>query len=1030
MSVHLMVRSCYSLLNSTIRISELAEQAKLLGYDSIALTDRNVLFGAAEFEHACKKAGIRPIFGLELDVLVEGDTVPFLLLAKTNSGFSNLSVLSSLYMEKEEAVPFEEFVNWLSGLHVIVYGEEGWMDSALLNDNRQEILEKLSWLKERLPAFDAAVSYQESGMWKIKNRMFRQCAASLGIPSVAVNKIYYLKEEDAKLYRMLKAIRLQRSLNDTSLPLINGRWMLSKEEMEELYAPEDLARTDEIAAMCHATSAYEKTGLPSYEVPPGLTSIQVLTQLCLAGLNKRTDGAMPAEYRKRLSHELDIIGRMQFADYFLIVYDFIKHARKQGIYVGPGRGSAAGSLVSYCLGITMVDPIRYQLLFERFLNPSRVTMPDIDTDIPDNRRQDVIRYVREKYGNDHTANIITFNTLGAKQVLRDLGRAMNIPSRDVDMLCRMIPSTPGITLRAALNENARLREIVSAEDRYRQLFKAAARLEGLPRHRSINAAGIIMSSRPLREIIPLCYEAEGTLTSQYAKDYLEERGLIKMDFLGLRNLTMIDSMVQRIRQERPDFDIMKISLQDSNTIALFRRADTNGVFQFESEGMKSLLKRISPDCFEDVVAALALYRPASVDSIPIYLSNKKNPMHIRYPSSELEPVLRDTYGVMIYQEQSMLTAEIAAGFTLAEADTLRKAMSKKKEQELLNMKEAFIQGCIRNGYAKEKAKELFDLVQKFGGYGFNKSHAVAYGLVAWQTAWLKANHPYIFYSCLFDGSLGDHVRISQYMDECRRKNITVLGPDVNESASSCIADGKKIRLPLSIVRGIGMNASEAIVQEREKGKFTDFFEFVARVMVFRISRANIESLIDAGALDCFRETRTTMKQGLEEASAYAELIRIESNGQISIHPELVSRPILTRRYDEPSEIRENELNALGFTLGPDPIVEVRKKYSIHVPPLAQIAGRGGVVQGFARIASIRPYTTKRGERMAFLKGSDETADLDLLVMPRTFLKYESILRKGMYVLFDGKMEETGKCIVNQMKEISGKEEQNGKTPDS
>ena len=1007
-----MVRSCYSLLDSTIRISELVSYAKQLGYDAVALTDHNVMHGAAEFQHACQKEGIKPIFGLELDVKLEEDTVPFLLLAKTNSGFSNLSYLSTLACSQEEPVSYEEFLSHLSGVFVIAYGEGGWCDSALLQENQEEILAKLAKLKEDLPAFDIAISYQESGMWKLKNKLLRRCAASLGIRCAAVNKIFYLRENEAKLYRMMTAVRLQRNLSDTSLPQINGRCLLSKEEMASLYPAADLERTDEIAAMCHAVSDGEKTGLPAFETVQGLTSIQYLSQLCLAGLSKRTGGAKPLEYMKRLRYELDIIGRMNFADYFLIVYDFIRFARKQGIYVGPGRGSAAGSLVSYCLGITMVDPIQYNLLFERFLNPSRQTMPDIDTDIPDNRRQEVIRYVREKYGMDHTANIVTFNTLGAKAVLRDLGKAMGIAPHEIDMLCRMIPNTPGITLKEALVQNNRLRQIVTSQEKYKNLFRAAAKMEGLPRHRSINAAGIVMSSRPLIEILPLSKESQDSLTTQYTKDYLEERGLIKMDFLGLRNLTMIDSMVRVIREKDPGFDIMKISLEDRRTLALFQRADTSGVFQFESEGMKSLLRKIVPDGFSDVVATLALYRPASVDSIPLYLENKTHPEKIVYPSEALKPVLEDTYGVMIYQEQSMRTAEIAAGFTLAEADTMRKAMSKKKEQELLNMKDAFVQGCMKNGYSREKAEELFSLVLKFGGYGFNKSHAVAYGLVAWQTAWLKANHPLIFYASLFDGSLGDHVKVSQYIEECRRKDIPVLGPDVNASSSvSLITDGA-IRLPLSLIRGIGTAAAETIAKERENGPYADYFEFVARALVHRISRANIESLIDGGALDCFGETRTTMKEGLDEAVSYAELIRIEANGQMSINPELVSRPVLMKRYDEAVLIREKEIEALGFTLGEDPIIELRKQWNIRLPRLNQIQAMEGEVRGFAFVSLVRPHITRRGERMAFVKLSDETADLDLLVMPRQFQKYESILRKGIYITFDGKMGNDGKCIAS------------------
>lgn len=1019
MTTHLMIRSCFTMLGSTIRIQELVTSCKQAGYGAVALTDHNVMHGAAAFSHACAKEGIKPIFGLELDVLLEEETVPFLLLAKTNSGYRNLMQLSSRAEMEQKPVDFSLFKEHLDGLSVIVYGEGGWMETEMLNDHRNGILTKLQFFQQELQDFHVALSYQDASMWRLKNQLLKSCCKSLRIPTVALNKIYYLRKEDDRIYHLLNCIRTQRTVNDSSQPVIHGRYLLTPQEMEALYDSEDLAASDAIANECVATGETKPTSLPSFPVPQGLTSEQYLTRLCLAGLFKRLHtNTPPQSYVNRLKYELDVINRMNFADYFLIVYDFIRYARKQGIYVGPGRGSAAGSLVSYCIGITMVDPLRYGLLFERFLNPDRVTMPDIDTDIPDDRRQEIIDYVKERYGREHVANIVTFNTLGAKQVLRDLGKVMGIPSRDVDMICRMVPGGSKTTLREALQKNYRLKEIVKAEERYQELFRNAVRLEGLPRHTGVHPAGVILSSEPLSELLPLMNGEEGLVTSQFPAEYLEERGLIKMDFLSLRNLTMIDAMVKRIQLTEPDFNIRTIPEDDLATFGVFCRGDTNGIFQFESEGMKKLLKQIRPDCFEDIVAAMALYRPASADSIPMYLKNKQDPASIVYPSKQLEPILKDTYGILIYQEQTMRLAQIAAGFTPGQADQLRKAMSKKKEEELLNMKEAFVKGCLKNGYAKEKAEELFDLVLRFGGYGFNKSHAVAYGMIAWQTAYLKAHYPLIFYASLIDSLLGDSSRTGQYVDECRRRSIKVFGPDVNKSKASTSEENGGIRLPLSAVKTVGEHAAASILQLREQKPFEDFFDFVARVTAARITKANIEALIDAGALDCFQENRETMKHGLDEAISYGELVRIEENGQTILDMSLVSKPVLVKMADTKEILREKEMETLGFTLGAHPIAELRAKAGIHTPSLVTILTTIGNISSFAYVASIHYHMTKRGERMAFLKLNDETADLDAMVMPRQLNQYSEILHKGIYILFDGRMGEDGRCIVNNLRVVS------------
>jgi DNA polymerase-3 subunit alpha len=1018
MTVHLFVRSSFTLLSSTIRINALTARAKELGYSSIALTDHNVMHGAAAFSHACEKDGIHPIYGLEADCLYHEATVPFLLLAKDNIGYSNLMRLSSLICGEARQCTPEQLTQYAGHCFLIAYGEGGWFDSELIADQREEVRRKLEIMKQELPAFDVALSYNDASLWKMKNAALKRICATLGIRTVALNKIYYLKESDAEAYRAVCAIRQNRLIADQNLPRVSGRSLLSPAEMQTLYEPDDLARTDEIAAGCQADLKLPKTSLPAFPTPAPLTSAQYLTQLCLAGLSKRRKGRPEENYLSRLKYELDVIIRMHFEDYFLIVYDFIRAARNEGIYMGPGRGSAAGSLVAYSLGITQVDPIRYSLLFERFLNPERVSMPDIDTDIPDNRRQEVIGYVCRTYGLDHVAGIVTFGTLGAKQVIHDVGKAMNLNSRDVDMLTRMIPNTPKITLQDAMRQNARLRQVVNAEVRYQKLFAMAQQLEGLPRNTSIHAGGVIMSRLSLQEVVPtMDLETEtGMRTSQFTMEYLEERGLIKMDFLGLRNLSIIDEIVHKIQAVHPEFRIMSIPLDDRRTYEVFQRVDTVGIFQFESSGMKNLLRRMKPDRFEDIVAALALFRPGPMENIPTYIANKADPSKIRYPARELEPVLKETYGVMIYQEQVMMTARIAAGFSLARADVLRRAISKKKAKELEGLKEEFLKGCRRNGYTEETAAALFGVIEKFAGYGFNKSHAVAYGLVAYQLAFLKANAPLDFYSSLLDSVVGDDEKTSQYIDECRRRGINVLYPDVCSSKDNYAMEDNAIRLPLCAVKGIGREAASRLIQERDaSGIYQDFFDFVARTSLLGLNRKMLSSLIDAGALDCFHENRSTLKGSIEDALSYAELIRVDQGGMIQINLGLVSKPVMIRMKDVAEEKSENEKNALGFCLGPHPIIAIRKNQNIHLPSLITLRDTPGPADGFALIQSVHQHRTKKGDMMAFVKVADETAELEMAVMPKLFAAVSAELIKGKYCLFHGKIQNDGSCLADSIR---------------
>ena len=1019
MSVHLFVRSCYSLLDSTVRIEELVHLAKAMGYHSLALTDHNVLYGLPAFEAACRKEGIKPIFGMETDVLIEDKTVPFLVLAETRTGYQNLIELSSLLNDGNHVhgISLQELSSRSLGLIIIAYGEGGWADSQLIHTEREEAYRKFAFLKQAIPDLIAAVSYQESSMWVERNNFLKQICRSLHIPTAAVHKIYYLQPKDDETYRIVTGIRRQTTLKDPNLTVLSGRYFLDPKTFASLYDEDDLAMTDEIADRCQADLTLPKTSLPAFPVPDGLRSDQYLTQLCLAGLKKRLNGKEDPAYTARLHQELDVIIRMHFSDYFLIVWDFIRYARSRGIYVGPGRGSACGSLVAYCLGITMIDPLKYGLLFERFLNPERVSMPDIDTDIPDNRRKDVIDYVYQKYGADHILNIVAFGTFGARQAIVDTARVNGLLPRDYETLMRAIPRSGKATLKEAVAATLHLQTLLQAEGKYRNLVQMAMRLEGLPRNLTIHPAGIVMSSEPVNRLLPTAAVNPGMRTSQYEAKYLEARGFIKMDFLGLRNLTMIDDVARMIQKRNPKFQILKIPLNDPHTYAVFQRADTLGIFQFESNGMKNLLKKMKPSSYNDIVAALALYRPASAGNIDQYLEARAHPERIHYLLPQLEPVLKDTYGVMIYQEQTMMTARICAGFSLGKADLLRKAISKKDPRTMAGLKEDFVLGCRKNRIKEETITELWDLIEKFGGYGFNKSHAVAYALLAYQTAWLKANAPLDFYCSLLDSVAGDTGKTAQYIDECRRRGISVKYPSVVFSGVHYSCEDGSIRIALSAIKGMGTHQAQQIVEEREKRPFSGYFDFVARMELARMPRSVLESLIDAGALDDFRETRTTMKSALEEAVNYADLVQVERNGQLTLDLNLISQPVLEPKEDQPEALVEAERNALGFTLGPHPIIEMRRRLKINRPSLIALQMSPGYGYGFGFVSSVRLHRTKRGQMMAYLTLNDETADFDLTVMPRLYSQYASSIAKGVYLLFEGTVKDDGSCIAERLEVV-------------
>lgn len=1022
MTIHLHARSSYSLLSSTLTVKQLVQKEKDLDFSAIALTDKNVMHGAFEFYKMCQNYAIKPIFGLEIDCEIKEVIYPFLLLAKNNDGYKNLMKCSSLICSSKLSITLEELSRYAENNIVVAYGEGGIFESSLINEDKKECSAQIDVLKDVFNEFYIAISMNDASFWKIKNTMLKECAKKSGIKTISLSKIMYCNEEDANLYKVVSGIRLSKTINDRSLPTLQGRYIRSNQEMDQLYDAEDNEMTEVIAKQCNVDFTYEKTSLPKFITPNGINSKNYLTQLCVAGLKKRlSNQSISSSYTQRLKYELNVITTMNFEDYFLIVWDFIRFARKSGIYIGPGRGSAAGSLVAYCLGITHVDPIQYNLLFERFLNPERISMPDIDTDFPDDRRDEVIQYVYEKYGKEHAARIITFGTLGAKQVLRDVGRVLEIPLREVDMICKAVPFSPKMTLQRALKESQHFKQMIEADTRYTNMLQIALKLEGLPRHASTHAAGVVLSALPLNDVIPTIQIEQDMVSTQFTMEYLEELGLIKMDFLGLRNLTTIDDIVKMVQVNDPNFNIYQISMTDKKTYDLIKKVDTVGVFQLESDGMKNLIRQMNPYQFNDIVATIALFRPGPMENIPLYLKARENSNNVHYIHPDLENILKDTYGVMIYQEQIMQTAQIMAGFTLGKADILRKAMSKKKEKDLKLLEKDFIDGCLSKGHSHELAHQLFDLVLKFAGYGFNKAHSVAYGLIAYQLAYLKANYPYEFYCALLNSVVGSDSKTAEYMDECRRRSINVLPPSINKSAASYLLSDEGIRFPLLAIKNIGFSAIQEILSERSLGEFTDYYDFVARIMVRKVNKKMIECLIDAGALDEFQMNRRSMRASLDEAISYADLVRIEIDGQTRIDLGLVSKPIMISVKEDQVEKSEREKEVLGFYLGSHPIIQIKKKYDINVEPLVKVRKQVGYVKGFCCVQKVKQHRTKKGDLMAFVLGVDETSEMDLVIMPNIYQKMMPLLIKGNYLYFDGKMDNKESCLVKSVQCLNREE---------
>ncbi len=1032
--VHLQISTAYSLLSSTISIESLIQKAKSLEYKMLAITDRNVLYGAIPFYKTCLKENIKPIIGLTADIqsnIQEGKSFPLILLAENNEGYQNLVKISSVISTKTpEGLPLKWLKGYSSGLIAITPGKEGEIESLLLDRRLDDAKEAVSLFQSIFSKQHFYLGKQKPGVKEDDSLLSQidQLSKETGTQRVVTNHVQYIDKEDSFAHECLLAVRDGSKLSDDDrMPTeVKEYYLKSKNEMVELFYDDvdALENTIHIANRCHVEIHFHQNLLPRYPLTEGMSSAEALHKACLVGLKERM-GDTNQIYKDRLQYELQIIEKMGFNDYFLIVWDFMKYARENGILTGPGRGSAAGSLVAYVLRITDVDPIEHKLLFERFLNPERISMPDIDIDFPDHRRDEVIEYVMRKYGDLHVAQIITFGTFAAKAALRDTARVFGLNTKEQETLSRAIPNKLGITLQAAFKESEPLRNIINQSDHYKRLFQTALKIEGLPRHTSTHAAGVIISDQPLVDIVPIQASQGNVYLTQYPMDTLEEIGLLKMDFLGLRNLTILERIVTSIKRNGKNFSLHRIPENDPKTLQLLTEGKTNGIFQLESDGMRDVLTKLQPTSFEDIVAVNALYRPGPMEHIPEYIKRKHGKQDIQYLHPDLEPILNMTYGVIVYQEQIMQIASKMAGFSLGQADLLRRAVGKKKKEVLDEERQHFVGGAIRKGYSDNVAHEVYDLIVKFANYGFNRSHAVAYSMIAYQLAYLKAHYPSFFFGALLTASIGNDQKIAQYVRETTQNDIPILTPSINNSQFSFQVEGDKgIRFSLAAIKGVGAQALREIFQTRKEKPYTDLFDFCIRVSTKIINRKVLENLVFAGAFDEFGEDRAVLLASLDVAIEHADLVMPDSDlGDLfQDEEEFFIKP----KYVEVDHMDMNtklqfEKQALGFYLSNHPISPYRSYlltlgayYIEDTRPEQKNVTIGGYV------SSIRTIRTKKGDVMAFIVLTDESGEVDGVLFPNTYKHVMTLVKEGSILFIKGDFDErNGKkqFIVSEVKPI-------------
>lgn len=987
---HLQVQSAYSLLNSSIRLEDYINLATSNQLKSLALVEDGTMHSAIKFYKACKKVGIKPIIGINLVIDVDGMKDEWILIAKTNQGYERLLKLASIAALNNGSVDINEVISDSSNLIIITNGERGVLISKIEQHHANQLNEYYQQYLSRLPQLYIGLLRVNHRTYEISRQLI-QWAREMNLKTVALNDVHYLRKDDAKTLTFLRAIKENQSVSQMEIQDVE-RYFKSEDEMRQLFADceESVQVTEEIVQSCTIELSLNQQLLPKFPIPDGVSSDTYLEALCHKGLAKRYGSELSVLHKNRLNYELSVIKKMGFSDYFLIVWDFIKYAKMNQIFVGPGRGSAAGSIVSYVLGITNVDPIRYELLFERFLNPERITMPDIDIDFQDNRRDEVIQYVQNKYGMRCVVQIATFGTFQSRSAWRDLARIHDVETQLINKVATYIYS--GMTLKEIYENNHELREFFSSYPKLENIYQEAMKIEGLPRHTSIHAAGVIISDHDLTDYTAIMEGPTGIYVSQYEAEDLESIGLLKMDFLGLKNLSMLQQIIALIQTKSdPTFNLGKIDFNDDLTYQMIINGQTTGIFQLESEGMRQVLKKVRPCSLEDITACNALFRPGPMENIPLFAARKhqEQPIDCYHPS--LEHILKNTYGIIVYQEQIMQIASVVSGYTLGEADVLRRAVSKKQKEVLEEEAVKFVSKAIERGYTPEIANQLYALILKFANYGFNRSHAVAYSMIAYQMAYLKAHYPAYFMSVALSNVIGSERHTAEYIKEAKQLGLTVLPPSVNKSGIIYQIEEQAIRFSLLSIKHIGLNLARQLIEERENGVFKSVYDFVIRTKRFMNQRA-YEGLIDVGALDEFGYNRATLHHNLEAILDFSKY----DGGLFETDFEI---QVVTKEMSQIEQMkREKEL--LGFYLNSHPIhlmSKPAKENGWYYPSdIIHLTSSQATFVGF--VEKFREIRDRKGNLMGFMEITDEHMSLTITIFSDVYKsEYRSLLGKVIAV---------------------------------
>ena len=988
--VPLHVYSGYSFHKSGLKINQYVSACKKFGYEYIGLSDYTVLSGIPILVHEAKANDLKTIVGEDFII----DNLLTSIYVKNEEGYSNLLKLSNAYQHHELKYSLLRENN--KGLFVILTIQNDGLKKSFLED-KELFAQKLAKITKGIESFYLGIDGYDEPKYVDEMREF---AYEHSYKTIAFPSVKYLGKNDAIALKMVECLDSKATLSEKKAS--GNEYLPSPEEIAVFFTDNEVKATTELAEQVDFNFISSRGKLIKFDCPNGMTSDEYLKFLSIEGLKAK--GNTTKEYAHRLSYELKVISKMGYADYFLIVHDYVDYARRSGIPVGPGRGSASGSLVSYALGITVPDPIKYNLLFERFLNVSRQTMPDIDVDFSDIDRDKIVQYIASKYGHDHVANILAVQTMGAKQALRDVGRIFNYENHEIEMFTKLIKDDGDdkLTLKEIYKKNKEFHDLVNNDNYYKEIISLASRIEGLPRQASLHAVGIVLNASPLEEAIPLSMDSSGALVEQFEKDYIEEQGFLKMDILALRNLTIVDECCKRLERRGIKLSLDNIPYEDEDAIKMIASGKTMGIFQLESVGMRNSIKDLKPTTFEDIVALLALYRPGPMQNIPLYGKRKEGKAKITYLSPALKEILAPTYGIIVYQEQIMQIASKMAGFSLGEADSFRRAISKKDSEKLAALRVSFVHGSVNNGYKQEEATNVFNLIYKFADYGFNRSHSLVYAILSCRMAYLKAHYPEEFYASILSNVGSD--KANTVFAEMKSIGIKLRNPDINESELWFKQVGKTILFPLQFVMGVSQKIALNIISERnENGNFVDLYDFVLRMSQYKLSLAQLNALIDSGAFDSIEKSRASLRNNIVNALTYASFVS-DSDGNMVIDTSLFAKPSFNRVEDDLLENLSKELKALGMMVSGSPLDGYKDEIDkVRPTPIAKIdLTRGETIKLVGIIRSSKKVKTKRGDTMAFISVYDDTGEIELPIFSSVLANIESsVLKRNNVVVIEG-----------------------------